>query len=44
MNDSWPDAQMSDTRFDPLLDALVQLTKLYGNPHSRDALILSCIG
>lgn len=38
MND-WNDAALSDTRFDPLLDALVLLTRLYENPYNRDSLI-----
>ena len=35
----WNDAALSDTRYDPLLDALVLMTRLYGKPYSRDALI-----
>ncbi len=38
MND-WNDAALSDTRFDPLLDALVLITRLYENPYSRDSLV-----
>ncbi len=35
----WNDAVLSDTRYDPLLDALVLITRLYEKPYSRDALI-----
>ncbi len=35
----WNDAALSDTRFDPLLDALVLMTRLYENPYSRDSLV-----
>jgi ATP-binding cassette subfamily C protein LapB len=35
----WNDAALSDTRFAPLLDALVLMTRLYENPYSRDSLV-----
>jgi ATP-binding cassette, subfamily C, bacterial LapB len=34
----WDDIQKQDVRFDPLLDALIRLTQLYGKPYTRDAL------
>ncbi len=36
--ENWNPAQDSDTHDDPLLDCLVQLTKLYGNPAARTGL------
>jgi ATP-binding cassette subfamily C protein LapB len=37
--DSWNDALIKDTRFDPLLDALILISKLYGTPYTREALL-----
>lgn len=34
----WTEVQKQDVRFDPLLDALILLTQLYGKPYTRDAL------
>jgi ATP-binding cassette subfamily C protein LapB len=34
----WNDIEKEDVRFDPLLDALILLTQLYGKPYTRDAL------
>jgi len=35
----WNEAKQSDTRFDPLLDALILITKLYKRPYTRDGLL-----